>query len=300
MSNDNRYSEFAPMQELGETIAMLGQAGPTRRSRWLGVVVGAFAIAAVAISPAGAAIADAVDSLIGGEPTTESLVLGDLPGKHEPSEKWQRFFDQERASQIVLADGNTPLGTPYELVLDPVATTGPITSCAFLGFDGADTGWRTTETCIGPTVSDGFKQTAVPIYPTIYRGPVESSEIPTPIVIGVAPSDVARVEITYLDESGRRIEAPSVSAQVTSSMLSSPRDTNSSRHSGTPAYASDPYLTFAAFLPSELDRNGPSARQPSINFEQIEITAFDGADNELYWMHMDGRFSGDPAIVSVG
>lgn len=300
MDTDSRYSEFRPMQELGATIVALGQEGPTRRSRWIVAIAGILAVGAVAVSPVGAAIADAVDELIGGEPTTESIVLGDYPGKGEPSEKWQRYFDQERASQKVLAQGTTPLGTGYELILDPSATTGPITSCVYLGFDSADTGSRTTESCVGPTVSDGFRKAEVPIYPTIYRGPLENSETPTPIVIGVAPAEVARVQVTYRDDSGKRIAVPSSSATVTPELLNPPDGVEEPRGADSPAYATDPYLAFAAFLPPELDEAGPKARQPSVDFDRIEVTAFDLADHELYSMRMDGRFSGDPAILSVG
>lgn len=312
MDTDSRYSEFRPMQELGATIVALGQEGPTRRSRWIVAIAGILAVGAVAVSPVGAAIADAVDELIGGEPTTESILLGDFPGERQPEGKLRRYFDQVSSSQSVLAEGTTPLGTGYELILNPnlegITSGGPIASCIYLGFAGADTGWRTTESCIGPTVSEGFARAGgVPIYPTIYRGPAEDSDIPTPIVIGVAPAEVARVEVTYLDESGERTVAPSSSAAVTSEMLSpAPGDDEKAdwprgvRSPERPTYATDPYLAFAAFLPPELDRSGPKARQPRVDLDQIEITAFDSADNELYSMHMDGRFSGDPGIASVG
>ena len=85
MSNSPLYSTFAPLQQLGEEIAAHGADGPTKRPRLKAWLAGLFAATVFAVSPAGAAVGDAIDGLIGSEPTASSLYLGDLPDGHNLS-----------------------------------------------------------------------------------------------------------------------------------------------------------------------------------------------------------------------
>lgn len=310
MSDSPQYSKFAPLQQLGEEIAARGEDGPTKLSRLKLGLAGLLAAAVFAVSPAGAAVGDAIDSLIGSEPTASSLYLGDLPDGRNLSEMQQDLFGTlVRLSQVV-GEGTTPLGTPFQMVVREEASSPVFGSSAFVAFDTEVTSFRSVDTGIGPTVSEGFKNAAVPIYPTIYRGPVEEGATPTPVIIGVAPADVASVEVSYLDSDGQRTQAPTTTASMTTSILEAKDEEIDPRLplgrsvpdqlDDRPPFSNDPYTFFVAFLPPELDRAGPQARQVDLDFSEIEVTALDADSQELYSMRMDGRYSGDPGILSFG
>ena len=302
---DRRYSEFAALQLLGARLDDLGEEGPTWHWRGLRALTALFVIAAIAVSPVGAAIGDAISDLVRSKPTTESIFLGDAPEGHHFSEAQRRYMREMRGVTAVVGEGTTPGGTGYELIVES-GISPAFGSCAFVGFaDTSPVATRATQTCIGKTVGAGFKSDPTPIYPTIYRGPLEDSDIPTPVVIGVAPSNVADVQVTYLDAAGERVHAASNSAPVSSALLRRSPPPNSldpilEDGSNPVPFANDPYLFFAAFLPPSLDSHGPAAHQPLLSYSQIELTAFDAGGERLYSVRMNGRFSGDPTIATVG
>lgn len=318
--NPSPYSTFTPLQELGEEIAARGADGPARHSRVKLGLGGLLAVGLIAISPAGAAVGNAIDDLIGSEPTASSLYLGDLPAGHNLTEMQKNYFDARLRLSQVVGGGTTPLGTPFQMVVLEEASSPVFGSSAFVAFDTEQTAFRSVDTGIGPTVSKGFDDAAVPIYPTIYRGPIEEGDTPTPVIIGVAPADVASVEVTYRGSEGQRANAPVTTAQVTTGILEANDDAasileGSDNGSGAsdslqpprtyrpvrrPSYSNDPYAFFVGFLPPDLDRAEPRARQVDLDFSEIEVAAFDSAGRILYSMRMDGRFSGDPGILSFG
>lgn len=313
MSNEiERYSEHDPLQALGEAFSELGDAGPAKPSRWPIAAASLLATAAIAVSPAGAAIVDAIDDLVGSEPTAPSLFFGDAPGDRELSVAQQAVFEQLLETSVIAGVGTTPAGTPFQAVVTEEAGSPVFGSCAFVAFDIDSDSSRDTQTCIGPTVQAGFAKAQVPLYPTVYRGPVESGEIPTPVIIGVAPAEVASVRISHPSAGGQRVEAPTTTVPVTASLLGQSgsveaeggplRDVREplQERGRRPSFANDPYSFFVGFLPPELDQHGPNARQVEIDYQQIRIAALDADGNELYSMRMDGRFSGDPGLLSFG
>lgn len=295
--NLRQYSEFGSMQALGEHLAGLGEEGPARKRRWRPFAAGVLVAGLLAVSPVGAAVKDAIE---GSEtPTADSRFLGDS-FERQPSRVQQQYFNSERARSFVVGSGETPAGTGYELIAQ--ANSGPLPACAFVGFDGVvANGSRDTETCFGRTVDEGFRKETYPVFPTIYRGPVEGEAGPTPVIIGVAPPAVASVSVTYTGDDGTRVEAASDAGLVTASALKR-ADRAGPTFGGGPVapYAHDPFLFFAAFLPAELDASGPQARQPRVDYDDIEVAALDADGDVLSKMRMDGRFSGDPGVVSVG
>lgn len=299
-----RYSTFTPLQQLGENLTARGADGPVRRSRWTLASASLFAGALFTVSPAGAVVREAIDDLVGSEPTASSLFLGDQPAGHQLSEWQQDYFEAlVRLSQIV-GEGTTPLGTPFQMVVQEEPSSPVFGSSAFVAFDTELTSSRGVSTGIGPTVSEGFDRADTPIYPTIYRGPIEEEDTPTPVIIGVAPAEVVSVGVSYLDSDGRRVEAPTTTAPVTTALLEAKDQeagTGDSVHSDLrPRFSNEPYAFFVSFLPPSLDRAGPKARQVDIDFTEIEVTALGSDGQELYSMRMDGRFSGDPGVISFG
>lgn len=299
-----RYSDYRPLQAVGEQLAAKAEEAPTRRPRWAAAGIGLLAAGAVAVTPVGAAIADAIDDLVGSEPTSPSLFFGDLPGDRQPSKVQELYFEDLLKRSAVVGTGTTPAGTAFQMVMVDERSSPVFGSCAFVAFDTDSDASRDVQTCVGPTVSEGFQEASVPIYPTIFRGPVEQGEIPTPTIIGLAPPEVASVRITYPGADGDRVEAETTTVPVSRELLAANDDRTDLRDAlpkdRQPSSANDPYSFFVGFLPPSLDRNGPNARQVDLDFDEIGIAALDDEGAELFSLRMDGRFSGDPGLLSVG
>lgn len=260
----------------------------TPRAGFLTACVVAVAVG-LAFTPPGRALAEAVGALVGiGEPS--SVQESDL---RDP----RLDRSQERVGPaIVAASGVVPTadGEPFEIVAwaaterepraVPVRSVDPSLPLAELkgrvGFTREDQRPERLLSCLGIVFPDRGAQetgkycaTTEPFEDPSHvfvggGGPTEFGPTGPDLIAGTTAADVARVEVTYIGESGTRVEAPVTLGHLAGGVLEK-------------TGATVPFGLFVAFIPWDGSPRPRAGLSPSAALQSVMVTTFDDAGREL-------------------
>lgn len=234
------------LRELGTDFDALEVQSPGLRRQRSRRIAGALALLVLAgFTPPGQAVAERVGELMG---------IGDVP----------REEGNYGTDPRIIGVGTTPTDHSYEAVIS--GEPGSDETCVFLGFvEITGTGFGT---CVGQEFARD-KVTAL-----IYRAPEGILPEGGVVLQGLTTADVARVEITYTDESGAPREAPVEMSPVSADLLDELD------------LSDEPFGFYFTFLaPGAIGT--PVSDQTPGDLRDVEIRAFDANGDQLAVQHLD-------------
>ena len=239
---DERQPTISALRELEvEFDRLRPRAGRSPSARTLVATSAAVLVGLVALTPPGQALGEHIGDLLG---------IGDVPREEG------RYGSDPR----IVGVGQSPTGHPWEAVVS--GEPGAQETCVFLGFvEVAGTGMG--------SCGQGEDLSTV-----IYRAPDGVLRDGSVVLQGLAAAKVARIEVTYADESGTRKDAQVDMSPVSADLLSQLN------------LGDEPFEFYVTFLPPGAVST-PVSDQTAADLSDIEVRAFDADGQRVAVGHLD-------------